>query len=153
MVQITRSFHLVHLQGFEPGTHWLRVSCSTNWAKGAGTPSGNRTHNCPLGGGCYIHLTMEADQISHTIIVYLFWRRMSSSFLKNILFIFLFALDKRRLICYNLIRSKEEYLGVAQFGSALPWGGRGRKFKSCHSDQEKQRSQTISLLFHFLVIS
>ena len=26
---------LVHLQGFEPGTHWLRVSCSTNWAKGA----------------------------------------------------------------------------------------------------------------------
>ena len=26
---------LVRLQGFEPGTHWLRVSCSTNWAKGA----------------------------------------------------------------------------------------------------------------------
>ena len=26
---------VVHLQGFEPGTHWLRVSCSTNWAKGA----------------------------------------------------------------------------------------------------------------------
>ena len=26
---------MVHLQGFEPGTHWLRVSCSTNWAKGA----------------------------------------------------------------------------------------------------------------------
>ena len=26
---------LVHLHGFEPGTHWLRVSCSTNWAKGA----------------------------------------------------------------------------------------------------------------------
>lgn len=25
-----------------------------------GTPSGNRTHNCPLGGGRYIHLTMEA---------------------------------------------------------------------------------------------
>ena len=25
----------LHLQGFEPGTHWLRVSCSTNWAKGA----------------------------------------------------------------------------------------------------------------------
>ena len=28
--------HLVHLHGLEPGTHWLRVSCSTNWAKGAG---------------------------------------------------------------------------------------------------------------------
>ena len=27
--------HLVHLQGLEPRTHWLRVSCSTNWAKGA----------------------------------------------------------------------------------------------------------------------
>ena len=27
--------HLVRLQGLEPGTHWLRVSCSTNWAKGA----------------------------------------------------------------------------------------------------------------------
>ena len=29
------SSFMVHLQGFEPGTHWLRVSCSTNWAKGA----------------------------------------------------------------------------------------------------------------------
>ena len=30
---------MVHLQGLEPGTHWLRVSCSTNWAKGAnGSP-------------------------------------------------------------------------------------------------------------------
>ena len=27
--------HLVHHHGLEPGTHWLRVSCSTNWAKGA----------------------------------------------------------------------------------------------------------------------
>ena len=26
-------------------------------------------------------------------------------------------------------------LGVAQIGSALPWGGRGRGFKSRHSDQ------------------
>ena len=25
-----------------------------------GTPNRNRTYNCPLGGGCYIHLTMEA---------------------------------------------------------------------------------------------
>ena len=25
-----------------------------------GTPAGNRTRNCPLGGGCYIHLTTEA---------------------------------------------------------------------------------------------
>ena len=25
-----------------------------------GTPCRNRTYNCPLGGGCYIHLTKEA---------------------------------------------------------------------------------------------
>lgn len=25
-----------------------------------GTPDGNRTHNGPLGGDCYIHLTTEA---------------------------------------------------------------------------------------------
>lgn len=28
-----------------------------------GTPGGNRTHNGPLGGGCYIHLTTEANLI------------------------------------------------------------------------------------------
>ena len=28
-------------------------------------------------------------------------------------------------------------LGVAQLGRALPWGGRGRGFKSRHSDQQK----------------
>ena len=28
-------FWFVHPQGFEPWTHWLRVSCSTNWAKSA----------------------------------------------------------------------------------------------------------------------
>ena len=27
--------YLVHLQGLEPWAHWLRVSCSTNWARGA----------------------------------------------------------------------------------------------------------------------
>ena len=26
-----------------------------------GTPDENRTHNCPLGGDCYIHLTTEAE--------------------------------------------------------------------------------------------
>ena len=33
---VTASFAgcVVHLQGFEPWTHWLRVSCSTSWAKG-----------------------------------------------------------------------------------------------------------------------
>ena len=31
----SRPCRLVHLRGLEPRTHWLRVSCSTNWAKGA----------------------------------------------------------------------------------------------------------------------
>ena len=31
----TPTSSLLHLQGLEPWTHWLRVSCSTNWAKGA----------------------------------------------------------------------------------------------------------------------
>ena len=29
-----------------------------------GTRNGNRTHNYPLGGGYYIHLTMQADKPS-----------------------------------------------------------------------------------------
>lgn len=41
------------------------------------------------------------------------------------------ALDKCPKTVYNIYC----YLGVAQIGSALPWGGRGRRFKSCHSDQ------------------
>ena len=43
------------------------------------------------------------------------------------------ALDKYPKTVYNVYC----YLGVAQIGSALPWGGRGRRFKSCHSDQLK----------------
>jgi len=31
--------------------------------------------------------------------------------------------------------------GVAQPGSALAWGARGRKFKSCHPDEHKNGSQ------------
>ena len=41
------------------------------------------------------------------------------------------TLDKPSETVYNIYC----YLGVAQIGSALPWGGRGRRFKSCHSDQ------------------
>ena len=32
---LTFSTVMVHLEGLEPAAHWLRVSCSTNWAKGA----------------------------------------------------------------------------------------------------------------------
>ena len=30
------------------------------------------------------------------------------------------------------------HLGVAQFGSVLEWGSRGRRFNSCHPDHEKR---------------
>ena len=32
-------------------------------------------------------------------------------------------------------KSSKDVSGCGAVGSALPWGGRGRKFKSCHSDQ------------------
>ena len=39
--------------------------------------------------------------------------------------------------------------GCGAVGSALPWGGRGRKFKSCHSDQESEddKSSDFSLFY------
>ena len=33
--RLRRDGFLVHLQGLEPWARWLRVSCSTNWARGA----------------------------------------------------------------------------------------------------------------------
>ena len=36
---------------------------------------------------------------------------------------------------YGKINALKKYPGVAQFGSALEWGSRGRKFNSCRSDQ------------------
>ena len=51
----------------------------------------------------------------------------------NFSYFFKKALDKYPKTVYNVYC----YLGVAQIGSALPWGGRGRRFKSCHSDQLK----------------
>lgn len=55
--------------------------------------------------------------------------RLNSS-AENFSYFFKKALDKYPKTVYNIYC----YLGVAQIGSALPWGGRGRRFKSCHSD-------------------
>ena len=49
------------------------------------------------------------------------------------------ALDFFILKCYNVLgflenRKLNNKSGCGAVGSALPWGGRGRKFKSCHSD-------------------
>ena len=35
---------VMHLQGLEPWTHWLRVSCSTNWARGASSKGSWNVH-------------------------------------------------------------------------------------------------------------
>ena len=37
-------------------------------------------------------------------------------------------------LCDTIYESQKS--GCGAVGSALPWGGRGRTFKSCHSDQE-----------------
>ena len=46
----------------------------------------------------------------------------------------LFTLANEASLCYNI---KVIFPGVAQIGSALEWGSRGRRFDSCHSDQKK----------------
>ena len=42
---------------------------------------------------------------------------------------------------------------VAQFGSALDWGSRGRRFKSCQPDQLTQAGQKRFLLTRFFFTS
>ena len=41
-------------------------------------------------------------------------------------------IDKKKKMLYSIIYTS----GCGAVGSALPWGGRGRTFKSCHSDQQ-----------------
>ena len=45
--------------------------------------------------------------------------------------------------------NKNEYPGVAQLGSALDWGSRGRGFKSRHSDQKSTRAIGLGCFFIF----
>ena len=42
--------------------------------------------------------------------------------------------------------------GCGAAGSALPWGGRGRKFKSCHSDQKSVRMHNSCGFFLFVIV-
>ena len=49
-------------------------------------------------------------------------------------------LDKYTFTDYNDLVT---YLGVAQFGSVLEWGSRGREFESLHSDQNKKSCRKI----------
>ena len=47
----------------------------------------------------------------------------------------------------RLLVSVREQSGCGAGGSALPWGGRGRKFKSCHSDQIRRNRMTPTDFF------
>ena len=67
--------------------------------------------------------------------------------------IFLLTFNFRCAIIYKSQRS-----GCGAAGSALPWGGRGRKFKSCHSDQcacestqKNEPNRKISVRFLFVL--
>lgn len=70
--------------------------------------------------------------------------RLNSSS-ENFSYFFKKALDKYPKTVYNIYC----YLGVAQIGSALPWGGRGRRFKSCHSDQMTASRKRSGSLFYW----
>ena len=48
-------------------------------------------------------------------------------------------------LCYNMLINP----GVAQLGSALEWGSRGRRFNSCHSDHRKPYSRKGCRASHF----
>ena len=43
------------------------------------------------------------------------------------------------------------YPGVAQFGSALEWGSRGREFDSRHSDQKTSSTELVFFLLYTAV--
>ena len=56
-----------------------------------------------------------------------------------------FGIDKTALPAYNIPCASERHLGVAQLGSVLEWGSRGREFKSLHPDQKKPENSGFFL--------
>ena len=63
---------------------------------------------------------------------------------------------KQRKICSHTVKIAEytEYLQpkVYIYRSRVAWGGRGRKFKSCHSDQEIRENEQFSRIFSFVFV-
>ena len=53
---------------------------------------------------------------------------------------------------YAIISRSQTTSGCGAVGSALPWGGRGRKFKSCHSDQKSVRMHNSYGFFLFVFV-
>ena len=58
-------------------------------------------------------------------------------------------LAKARVASSNLVFRSNFFPGVAQFGSVLDWGSRGRGFKSRHSDH-RITEFSGSVIFYFL---
>ena len=61
------------------------------------TPGGNRTHNCPLGGGCYIHLTTDA--YFHSLYYYIIHYFKSQSLIFVILYFICLILISQSFSC------------------------------------------------------
>ena len=66
---------------------------------------------------------------------------------KNLKKLLTFAI--RSDIIYKAFSEALYVSGCGAVGSALPWGGRGRKFKSCHSDQNKWTALRCCSTFSF----
>ena len=69
-------------------------------------------------------------------------RKKKSNFFKNELDLFLSNAYYKQAVLQRV---------MAQFGSALDWGSRGRRFKSCQPDQLIRAGQTIKSLACFFI--
>ena len=58
-----------------------------------------------------------------------------------------FSIDTLVVPWYDSFRAQNDCLGVAQFGSVLEWGSRGRRFKSFHPDHQRLRKRNVSGAF------
>jgi hypothetical protein len=56
-----------------------------------------------------------------------------------------FGLEIYQYMLYNN-SAFEKCLGVAQFGSALEWGSRGREFESPHSDHYYEKIRVTAVI-------
>ena len=60
--------------------------------------------------------------------------------------------QKSSVIILRLAEAGTNKSGCGAVGSALPWGGRGRRFKSCHSEKTEIRMDLrFSFVFSFIL--
>ena len=85
----------------------------------------------------------NAEEIFFLLLVF---QNFFLNFLKKIWKILL-TLSRRCDIIPKSAKADGNKSGCGAVGSALPWGGRGRKFKSCHSDQGDSKESPIFFVF------